>query len=82
MSDETLNQNNNEVLKAIADLAGNFENKFQSLENKFQSLENKFDAFESRFDKFEKSTNAQFEAIREGIIYNNVRFERLTARSL
>jgi uncharacterized coiled-coil protein SlyX len=32
-----------------------------------------------RLENFEKTTNAQFEAIRKGIVENNVRFERLAA---
>jgi chromosome segregation ATPase len=85
-SEETLNQKDTAVLKAIADLARNLDERFNGLEaanselkNQLGNLENRFDNLENRFDKFEKQSNVQFEAIREGIVYNNVRFERLTA---
>ena len=41
----------------------------------------RFDYFETRFDYFEKSTNAQFEAIRRGIVENSARFDRLDAKT-
>lgn len=34
-----------------------------------------------RLDSFEKSTNAQFEAIRRGIVENSARFDRLDAKT-
>ena len=47
-----------------------------------ENLSNKVDNLNNKFDKMEKSTNAQFEAIREGIVYNNARFARLEAIAL
>ncbi|HLM02897.1 MAG TPA: hypothetical protein VK400_17730 [Pyrinomonadaceae bacterium] len=32
-----------------------------------------------KFDNLEKSVNTQFEAIRQGIVHNNARFDRLSA---
>jgi chromosome segregation ATPase len=66
-TDETMEQTteNNAVLRAIAELSKKFENRF--------------DALEQRFDTLEKDSNAQFEAIREGIVFNNNRFDRLSA---
>jgi len=76
-TDETLSQSTekNAILEAIAGLS----NKIDSLENKIDSLEQKFDSLEQKFDSSEKNNNAQFEAIREGIVFNNSRFDRLTA---
>ena len=68
-SDETLEQENSAVLKAIADLS-----------TKFGNLENRFDNLENRFDKLEKTVNIQFEVIREGISYNSAKFDRLEAK--
>jgi predicted nucleic acid-binding Zn-ribbon protein len=78
-SEETLNQKDTAVLKAIADLARNLDERFNGLEAANSELKNQLGNLENRFDKFEKQSNVQFEAIREGIVYNNVRFERLTA---
>jgi len=39
----------------------------------------KFDTLVVKFDTLEKNSNAQFEVIREGIAYNSVKFDRLTA---
>lgn len=33
-----------------------------------------------RLNKFQREANAQFEAIREGIVYNNSKFDRLEAK--
>ena len=76
-SDEPLSQptESNAILEAIADFSG----KIDSLENKIDLLENKFDSLENKLDSSEKSNNAQFEAIREGIVFNNSKFDRLTA---
>jgi uncharacterized coiled-coil protein SlyX len=66
-TDETLEQSTEEnaILQAIAELSKKFENRF--------------DALEQRFDSLEKDSNAQFEVIREGIVFNNNRFDRLSA---
>ncbi len=47
-----------------------------------ENLSNKFDRLENKFDRLEKDSNAQFEAIREGIVYNSAKFDRLEAISL
>lgn len=45
-----------------------------------ENLSRKFDTFETRFNGFEKTTNIQFEVIREGIAYNSAAFDRLEAK--
>lgn len=75
-SQETLNQKNSAVLKAIADLS----TKFGDLENRFENLENRFGSLENRFENLEKTVNIQFEVIREGISYNSAKFDRLEAK--
>lgn len=76
-TDETLEQSTekNAILEAIAELS----RKFDSLENKFDSLENKIDTSEKNNNAQFEAINAQFEAIREGIVFNNNRFDRLSA---
>lgn len=65
MTDETLKQEN-EVLKAIADLS--------------KSMNDRFEHLETKFDKFAEETNAQFEAIRQGILDNDIRFDHLESQ--
>jgi predicted nucleic acid-binding Zn-ribbon protein len=58
----------------------NEETTEQELSNKDEILKAINDLGKSlnrRIDKLEESTNVQFEAIREGIVHNSVRFDRL-----
>jgi chromosome segregation ATPase len=76
-TDETLEQSTEEnaILQAIAELS----KKIDGLEGKFgTSEENNKTQFEAINAQFE-AINAQFEAIREGIVFNNTRFDRLSA---
>ncbi len=41
-----------------------------------ETLIKRFDTLENKIDKFEKSTNIQFEAIRQGIAANSASFDR------
>ncbi len=61
-SEETLRQEN-EVLKAIAELSAKFEKRINDLETKF--------------DASQKLNDAQLESIRRGILDNAIRFDRL-----
>ena len=42
-------------------------------------LAKKVDSLSNKVAKLEKSNNIQFEAIREGIVYNSAKFDRLEA---
>jgi hypothetical protein len=59
MTDETLKQNTDAVLQAIAELS------------------KKIDVLQSDLTTFKQETNAQFEAIRDGIEHNHVISERM-----
>ena len=59
-TEETLKQEN-EILKAIAELAATVKE------------------FKEEFESFKKSGNTQFEAIRQGLVENAIRFDRFEA---
>lgn len=67
-TEETLK--NNEILKAIADLSSKFDTEIGEIKNRLGSLE-------KDVTSFKKSTDVQLEAIRQGIVDNNIRFDRL-----
>lgn len=83
-SEETVEQNN-EILKAIAGLSAEFRQRIDELETKVSEriadLETKVnervDGLETKVDSFQKFADAQFEAIREGIVHNSITFDRL-----
>ena len=72
-SEETVKQNN-EILKAIADLSAEFRQRIDELETKFGQ---RIDELETKVDSFQKFADAQFEAVREGIVHNSIGFDRL-----
>jgi chromosome segregation ATPase len=86
-SDETPRQQDAPILKAIAELSRKFDNlsqkfdglekRFDGLEERFDGLEKRIDGLEKRFDGLEKSVSSQFETIREGIVHNSAKYDRL-----
>jgi len=75
-SDKTTEPNTKLILEAIGELAG----KIDGLEKKVDGLEKKVDGLEKDFSEFKKTSNAQFEAIRQGIAANSAAFDRLEAK--
>lgn len=72
-SEKTTGPNTKLILEAINGLSI----KIDGLENKVDNLEKKVDGLEKDFNDFRKITNAQFEAIRQGISANSSAFDRL-----
>ena len=75
MSDDekTTEPDNRAILNAIRSLEENFNKRFDKLESKV-------DEIDERLTSLEKFTNAQFEAIRQGISANSAAFDRLEAK--
>ena len=72
-SDETLDQptKTDAVLQAIAELSKKIDGYKKESDAQFEAIQNRFE-----------SVNAQFEAIRLGIVHNSVAFDRLNAEVL
>lgn len=68
-SDKTTEPNTKLILEAI-----------NGLSIKIDGLEKKVDGLENDFNEFRKISNAQFEAIRQGISANSAAFDRLEAK--
>jgi hypothetical protein len=74
----------NETLEQLSDreILINLTNSVVNLTNRLDTLTNNVENLTNRLDNFENSTNAQLEAIREGIVANSIRFDRLEAKIL
>lgn len=68
-SDKITEPNTKLILEAINELS-----------KKIDGLEIKVDGLEKDFREFKKTSNAQFEAIRQGISANSAAFDRLEAK--
>jgi hypothetical protein len=71
-SEETLKQHN-EILEAIAALSS----KIDGLEN---YVRERCDGLDKRIDGLENYVHLQFEAVRQGIVDNAIRFDRLESQ--
>ena len=82
MTDETLKQGN-DILNAIADLSKQINGRIDDLEKRLDGIDTRLDGIDTRLDGIDTRLDAhdlQFEAIRQGIVYNGIDFERLSAK--
>src|SRR5215203_1897336 len=70
-SEETLDQPTRDdlILQAIAELS----RKLSDHDKQFEAINGKFEAINGKFE----AINGQLEAVRQGIVDNNIRFDRL-----
>ena len=83
-SDETLDQptQTDAILQAIADLSKKIDDFKVEMSKKIDDFKKESDAqFEALQNRFE-SVDAQFEAVRQGIVHNSVSYDRLKAEVL
>ena len=79
-SEETLEQptRDDEVLKAIAELSQKIDGFQKDKNSRFEAVDAQLEAVNAQFDR----VNAQLEAVRQGIVDNSARFDRLEASFL
>ena len=84
-SEETKDQPTKEdlILQAIAGLSkklDEYDKRFESIDKRLEAIDKRFESIDKRFKSIDKrfdAVDAQMEAIRQGIVDNNIRFDRL-----